>query len=212
MKKPGYFKKSVWIGCTTLASIFLFSMGFDHHKLHPLKPVETHVLPALVLDEAKVEIAASVMNGEESKKAFGHDLPSRGIYPLAISIQNNTGQTYSLSASSVDLPRVEASSVAFKITKSAIPRAIAYKVASFFFWPFAIPSTIDGIRVFAHNKQIKKDMRTKSMNDGVLAPYSTLNRVVFVKEDQFNPDFKVTLIDLENLEPVEFHVHADPLK
>ena len=212
MKKINYFRKSAWIGCITLASVFLFSMGFDHHRLHPLKPVESHMLPPLVIEESQVEIVASVMDGDQSKRVFGHDLPSRGVYPVEFSLQNNTGQTYSLCAGSVDLPRLEASSVAFKITNSTIPRSIAYKVAGFLFWPFMIPSTIDGIRVFAHHKKIKKDLRTKSMSDGVLAPYSTLHRVVFVKESDFKSDFKVTLIDLENLEPLEFQVHANALK
>ncbi len=183
-------------------------MGFDHHRLHPLKSVNTHLLPPLVLEEAKITVAAHVLDGEESKKAFGHDIPSRGIYPLQLSIQNNTSESYSLCASSVDLPRVAPSKVAWKISKSALPRAIAYKIASFFFWPLMIPSTIDGIRVMSHHNKIKRDMNAKAMKDEVIAPYSTLNRVLFVKKSEFKPSFKVTLIDIEDLHSTDFQVET----
>jgi len=145
------------------------------------------------------------MNSDESKQNFGHDLISRGVQPLQLSIQNNTSNEYSLCPSSVDLPRVEASKVAFKVTKSAIPRGIAYKVASLFFWPFMIPSTIDSIRVFSHHRSLKKDLMAKSMKEEIVAPYSTFHRVLFVPREEFKETFKVTLIDLDTLKPTEFN-------
>jgi hypothetical protein len=94
--------------------------------------------------------------------------------------------------------------VALKVTKSAIPRGIAYKIASFFFWPFMIPSTIDSIRVLSHHSSLKRDLMAKSMKEEIVAPYSTFHRVLFVPEKEFKENFKVTLIDLDTLEPTEF--------
>ncbi|MBS0604188.1 MAG: hypothetical protein JSS60_04010 [Verrucomicrobia bacterium] len=201
MKK--IFSKHLPATLTVLAGIFLLTTGFDRYTHHPLKAVTTELLPSFSLNDSRILVVAKVMTPEESKRSFGHDLLSRGVKPLQLTVQNNTSNEYSMCPSSVDLPRIEASKIAFKVTKSAIPRSIGYKIASFFFWPFMIPSTIDGIRVMAHHQKLKKDIIAKSMKDEIVAPYSTFNRVLFVSDKQFQETFKVTLIDLDTLKPTE---------
>lgn len=186
-----------------LGGIFLLTTGWDRYQAYPLKPVVTELLPSFSLAHDQVMVVAKAMSPEESKRSFGHDLISRGVQPLQLTIQNNTSQEYSLSPSSVDLPRIEPKKIAFKVTKSAIPRGIAYRVASFFFWPFMIPSTIDSLRVYSHHKSLKKDFTAKAMKEEILAPYSTFHRVLFVPKEEFKETFKVTLIELESLEPQE---------
>jgi hypothetical protein len=212
MKGSSFLKKYLPLGLTALAGVFILTTGFDRNQIHSLKSVSVELLPTFSLEESRVLVAAKVMTPEESKRNFGHDLISRGVKPLHVTIQNNTSNEYSLCPSSVDLPRIDASKVAFKITKSTIPRAIGYKIASFFFWPLMIPGTIDSIRVMAHHKKIKKDMKGKSMREEVVAPYSTFNRVLFVPEEKFLETFKVTLIDLETLQAEEFMTTADGLE
>jgi hypothetical protein len=204
LNKKSPFKKHLPTGLAILASVFLLTTGFQRLQLHPLKAVTSEMLPTFSLEESRVIVVAKVMSPEESKQNFGHDLLSRGVKPLQLTIQNNTSNEYSLCPSSVDLPRLSASKVAMKITKSSLPRSIGYKIASFFFWPFMIPSTIDGIRVLSHHQKIKKDIAGKSLKEEVLAPYSTFNRVLFVPEDKIQETFKVTLIDIESLKPTEF--------
>lgn len=198
------FKKHLPWGLAALAGVFLLTTGFERHHLHPLKPAAAEMLPTFALEESKVIVTAKAMTGDESKRNFGHDLVSRNVQPLQITIENNTANEYSLCPSSVDLPRISASKVAFKVTKSTIPRAIGYKIASFFFWPFIIPGTIDSIRVMSHHQKIKKDMAAKSMKEEVVASYSVFNRVLFVPKDKFQESFKVTLIDIESLQATEF--------
>ncbi len=197
-------KKYIPTSLAICLSIFLLTTGFERFQLHPLKSVASQLLPSFSLDEIQVLVAAKVMTVSESKRNFGHDMLSRGVKPLHLTIQNNTSNLYSLCPSSVDLPSISASKVAFKVSKSSIPRSIGYKIAGFLFWPFMIPGTIDGIRVMVHHKKLKNDLLAKSMKEEVIAPYSTLNRVLFVSDQQFQESFKVTLIDLETLKPLEF--------
>jgi hypothetical protein len=199
------FKKIFPAGLLALLSIFILTTSWQRYQSHPLAPVGAELLPNFSLDHTYVTVVAKAMSSSESKQNFGHDLVSRGVQPLQLSIQNNTSNEYSLCPSSVDLPRIEPSKVAFKVTKGAIPRGIAYKIASFFFWPFMIPSTIDSIRVLSHHKHLKKDLMAKSMRDEVVAPYSTFHRVLFVPKDAFKQTFKVTLIELDSLESTEFN-------
>ncbi len=213
VKKSIFFlKKHLLLGLAALAGIFLLTTGFDRQKIHPLKAVTSELLPSFSLEETRVLVAAKAMTAADSKRNFGHDLISRGVQPLQLTIQNNTSNEYSLCPSSVDLPRIDASKVAFKVTKSAIPRAIGYKIAGFLFWPLIIPGTIDSIRVMAHHNKLKKDLMAKSMKDEVVAPYSTFNRVLFVPEKEFQETFKVTLIDLETLKPTEFQTTVEGSK
>jgi hypothetical protein len=152
------------------------------------------------------------MTPDESKRAFGHDLPSRGVQPLQLTIQNNTSVQYSMCPGSIDLPRVEVNKIARKVTRSALGRSIGYRIAGFFFWPFMIPGTIDSIRVMMHHQKFKKDLTAKAMKEEVVAPYSTFHRVLFVPKDRFETAFKVTLIDIETLYPTEFETTvADPV-
>jgi len=212
VKKLLSFKKHLPLGLAALAGIFLLTTGFERHHLHPLKPVSTEMLPSFSLEESKVIVYTKAMTPDESKRNFGHDLVSRNVQPVQITIQNNTSNEYSLCPSSVDLPRIDASKVAFKVTKSSIPRAIGYKIASFFFWPFIVPSTIDSIRVMSHHQKIKKDMKAKSMKEEVVASYSVFNRVLFVPKDKFKESFKVTLIDIESLQATEFQTTVEGAK
>src|SRR5579871_1178247 len=158
MKKFFSFNKIFPMGLLGLATIFLLTTGLSRFQSHPLTPLTVELLPTFALNQSQVKVAAKAMTPEDSQQNFGHDLISRGVQPLQLSIQNNTSNEYSLCPSSVDLPRVEASKIAFKVTKSAIPRGVAYKIASIFFWPFVVPSTIDSIRVIAHHQHLKKDI------------------------------------------------------
>lgn len=203
-KKNTFLKKFNPLGLATLASIFLLTTSWEHYENHPLKSTTSSFLPAFSLGDAQLVVNAKAMTVAESKRSFGHDLLSRDVQPLQLTIENNTSNEYSLCASSVDLPRIEASRVAFKVTKSAIPRSIAYKIASLFFWPLAIPGAIDSIRTFTHHKNLKKDLKAKSLREETVAPYSVFHRVLFVPKDEFKETFKVTLIDLETLKPSEF--------
>lgn len=206
MKLFSFLKKQIPHSFIILSGVFLLTTGFDRQQIHPLKSVTSELLPSFSLDENRVVVTAKAMTSEESKRNFGHDLPSRGVQPLQLTIQNNTSDSYSLCPSSVDLPRIEASKIAFKITKSTIPRALGYKIASFFFWPFMIPSTIDSIRVMAHHQKFKKDLIAKSMREETVAPYATFNRVLFVPKEEFQHTFKLTLIELESLQATEFEL------
>lgn len=196
-------------GLLVLTSIFLLTTGWDRYQANPLRPVAVELLPFFSIQHNQIHVMAKAMTPEESKQNFGHDLISRGVQPLHLSIQNNTSDEYSLCPSSVDLPSIKPSKIAFKVTKAAIPRGIAYRVASFFFWPFMIPSTIDSIRVMAHHQHLKKDIIAKSMRDEIVAPYSTFHRVLFVPKAEFKKTFKVTLIELDSLEPTEFQTTVE---
>lgn len=200
------FKKCLSFAFGTLAGIFLLTTSFDRQQIHSLTSITTELLPSFSQKDSHVLVVAKAMTVSESKRNFGHDLISRGVQPVQLTIQNNTSDEYSLCPSSVDLPSVSPSKIAMKVTKSSFPRSIAYKIASLFFWPLMIPGTIDSIRVYTHHKKFKKELNAKSVRTEIVAPYSVYNRVLFVPQKEFQTTFKVTLIELETLQSTEFEV------
>lgn len=188
---------------TLLVGAFFLTTGWERCQLNLLQ-VGTERLMPFSKEERRVNVIAKAMSPEESKQYFGHDFISRGIQPIEFTIQNNSSLEYSLCPSSIDLPQLPPSKVAFQVTKSAIPRGIAYRIASFLFWPFLIPSTIDSIRVMSHHQQLKKEIKGVGVKQEVLASYSTFHRILFVPKEEIESSFTVTLIELESLEPIEF--------
>jgi hypothetical protein len=193
-----------------LGAMLLALSSWNAHKLGSVTPSAPQVAP-FGSEEGKVLITAKAYTHEESKVYLQRDLLDRGVQPLQVTIQNNTPNSFSVSASSVDLPHLEPSKVAFRVTKSAIPRAVAWKVASFFFWPLMIPSAIDGIRTMHTHSLLKRSFKAKCLKDEVILPYSTLNRILFVPEEKFKKAFDVTVIDLETLELWSYPIVAEGL-
>ncbi len=204
-------KKKIISTLSVIAVLGSFCLlpAFQQLPPKPLTSIATALLPTFDNEQADVVVTVKALTGGECKQLIMHDVVSRGVQPLQLTIENNTSETYSLCPSSVDLDRIEASKVAFKVTKSTIPRAIGYKIASFFFWPFMIPSTIDSIRTMHHHAKFKKDLKAKSMKEESIPPYSTFHRLIFVPESKLKEKFNVTLIELESLEHHVTEVHLE---
>ncbi|MBS0651266.1 MAG: hypothetical protein JSR93_08890 [Verrucomicrobia bacterium] len=188
-------------GMIGIAGALSVMTGMDHKRFSStfgsIVPEVMHFSP-----EHNVVVTAKTFTPDESKFLLGHDLISRGVVPVQVNVQNNTANEYSLCASSVDLPHIDPNKVAFKVSKSAIPRAIGWKILSFLFWPLMIPSTIDGIRTYTHHRNLKKDFNAKSLKEKgeVISPYSTFHRILFVPKDGLKETFAVTVIDIETME------------
>jgi hypothetical protein len=145
--------------------------------------------------EEGVQIRAKAYSPRESMIYLNRDLLHRGLQPLQVTIQNNTGDSFYLSNSGLDLPNMSSKAVAGKLTRSAIPRAIALRIAGFFFWPLLIPATIDSIITTKNYFDIRRDYYAKSIKDHpeLIVPYSTVNRVIFLPADQVADEFTLYL-------------------
>lgn len=158
--------------------------------------------------QSTVAVTVKTYTSEESRAFLGRDLLSRGIKPIQITVQNNTPNSYILSASGIDLTTYPSNQVAMKITKEAIPRSVAFKVAGMIFWPFMIPGTIDSIQTFKAHKRLKKEYSVKAVGQDPVVPYSTINRIIFVSDEKYKETFDVALYNKETKQPLYFHMNA----
>lgn len=201
-------KKYFSYGMIGVAGALSVMTGMEQKRLTAsFGSIVPEVLP--FTPEHEVVVTAKTFTPDESKFLLGHDLISRGVVPVQVNVQNNTANEYSLCASSVDMPHIDPSKVAFKVSKSAIPRAVGWKILSFLFWPLMIPSTIDGIRTYTYHRNLKKDFHAKSLKEKgeVVSPYSTFHRILFVPKDKVKEMFAVTVIDLETMEQRSVETH-----
>lgn len=191
-------------------SLFLITSSMNHHH--------SSVMPAILIEASAfdtmkkgLKISAKTYDATLSQNYLNHDLVRKGYTPVELKVQNNSAESYALSAASVALPNATASEVTWSVTKSAIPRGIAFKIASLFFWPLMIPSTIDSIITYKAHTTLKKDLEAKALKeqDEIVTPYTTVTRVLFVHTDGYYKDFSVSLEDVDSKELVVVPIISD---
>lgn len=154
-----------------------------------------------------LQVTARAYTPEQSTAALRKDLVRRGIQPLEITIQNHTAKTFSLCPSSVDLPSLTPKRVASKASSSPL-RAFGFRLLSFFFWPATIPSTIDTMIRMKSHASLKGRYEAVGMRKELVAPFSTVHRILFVPKGGFHDAFQVTLIELDTLQRTPIEVVA----
>src|SRR2546425_665315 len=96
-------KKIFYCGVIFFLAWVCLSLGWHNHRIQPLSSIATVVIPVFDPTEKTVDIQVKSLSPEESQKLLGYDLPSKGIQPLQITIQNNSPYQYSLCPASVDM-------------------------------------------------------------------------------------------------------------
>jgi hypothetical protein len=196
-------KIKLFASFTVILGLFAFVFCLGNYKKTPLN-LNASKAP-FERSEAGVTVSYKAYTPRESKASLNRDLLSRGYQPVQVTIQNNTSHTYSVSPRDVSLPLAGPANVAMSITKEAIPRSIAYKVAGFFFWPLIIPGTIDSIHTFQTHSNLKRDFAVKSLKRETVPPYATIHRILFVPLKSYQDDFSLVLRNTSNDIPIQFN-------
>ena len=152
----------------------------------------------MTMEDRKLEVTAKAYSPEESRHILHTDLIDMGYIPVEVTIRNQGDHAYAISMASTAMNSARPKDVAWTFTKGTIPRAIGWKVLSFVFWPFTIPSTIDSIHCFKKHRSIVKVLTAKGFKeiDEVVLPYSLVKRLLYVPKDSFYDTFSVSMEDL----------------
>jgi hypothetical protein len=185
-----------------LLILFLTTSGLlfvTKNSNYDTRPLETRNQVAAFKDEG-IYVNAIAYTAEESKYYLQRDLVSRGYQPIQLTIQNNSSSPLGLGHLSVDLPLVSGNKIAFQFFKETLPRSIGLKIASLFFWPFNVPSAIDGIMTYRNQKIMRHDYNAKTIKnyEEIIPAYSTMNRILFVKREDFQNCFNLVLQNKES--------------
>lgn len=185
-----------------LAGILASWESFDQKALASLETSAS----AFSKEAQGLTIIAKKYTPQESKSYLNRNLLNVGYQPMQVTVQNNTAEAFTFSLDGISQITAPVNKVANSVTKKALPRSIGLKVASFFFWPFMIPSTVDGIHLIKSHKKLKKDYLAKGVKEmsEEIAPYSTFHRVVFIPKKELRDTLTVTLFSKEEKVPVSF--------
>jgi hypothetical protein len=175
------------------------------------RPSFSH-LPSLIpgselfFEEETISICVKPLSPEESEKYLKTDAVKLGYTPVQITIENQSLDPYLVTSTSISLPLADAKDVASAAKRSSLPASIGLRVAGFIFWPFSIPSTMHGIKTMEAYEKNKKELSIKSIKEEIIPPYTTMNRVFFVKEKEYKSSFSVKLVNQETLESKIFSI------
>ncbi len=153
-----------------------------------------------------ISISVKPLTSEESEKYLKNDLLKLGYTPVQITIENQSLDPYLITPNSISLPLAKPKDIASAAKRSSLPASLGLRIAGFIFWPFSIPSTMHGIKTMEAYQKAKKELSIKSIKEEIIPPYSTMNRVFFVKQDEYKDSFSVTLVNQETLESKIFSV------
>ncbi|HSX04030.1 MAG TPA: hypothetical protein VLG76_04815 [Rhabdochlamydiaceae bacterium] len=188
--------KVLLISFVTVSCLFFVTKS-GNYRSNPIA-VPCHDVVTAFKDEG-IFVQATAYTAADSKYYLNQNLLEKGFRPIQISIQNNTSRPLGLGDLSVDLPLACGNQIATQFFKDTLPRAFALKIASLFFWPFTVPSTIDGIITYKSQKVMRHDYAAKTIKkyEEIIPAYSTINRILFVKQKDYRPSFKLVLQDKE---------------
>jgi ketosteroid isomerase-like protein len=174
---------------------------FASWKPSPIPPVFTE---EFTLEDRKLQVTAKAYTAEESRQILQTNLIGMGYIPVEVTIQNQGDHAYAISMASTAMSSARPKDVAWKYTVAGIPRAIGWKVLSYVFWPFTVPSTIDSIISYKKHRSIVKILTAKGFKevDEVVLPYSLVKRLLYIPEKSFYDTFSVSMEDLNGDELV----------
>lgn len=184
------------IGIFSLGIGTILLSGCAKYRAQPLDRLST-----CVPDEKGplITFAHKVLNKAECERYLGRDVLAKGYQPIHITFSNNTNRYINFSKANISIPCVHVGEITRKVRTSTAARASIYGVASaLFFWPLAIPAVVDGVGSSRANKRLNADFARKELRDQIVSPLSTINGLIFVPVENFDPEFKITLIDADN--------------
>jgi len=147
--------------------------------------------------QKRISMSYKIFNKGDCIKSLDRDVIAKGYQPIQISVRNDSDRYIRLCKSNIDMPLVSAGEVGRRVHTSTLTRVIGYGVAGLFLWPFLIPAAVDGMKSEQANQRLDIDFADKELSDQIIAPYSSANGLIFVRKEDFDPDFAISLVDIE---------------
>ena len=197
--------RSAWL---MMLPIFLTSCA--SYKARPLDTLSFNLEAPL----DNVYTSCKAFSKEDSNRYIGKNVLSHGYQPVQISIRNDSNDPFYLPVNGISLPIVDPEIIAKELEYSTAARTVAMTGAGFVGANLiAIPSmlllgplgvlvplatlvaapVVTGVKSSQANQQMEQDYNKKGVKDVYISPHTTINMLLFVSEDQYHPNFTITL-------------------
>lgn len=203
MKQTHYTHSIVMAGTLIITALFSSCAKYTPHNFH--QPIGVRQ------EQQRVTLVASALDENDCKYYFSRKVIAKGYQPIQLMIRNDSDKTYVLDGQSIDLQLVDKSFIAKELHLDVAHRVISWGIAGLFLWPFIIPAAVEGVKATSANKRLSIDFNDRAIdNDSyiTLAPRMALNKVMFVRYENFAPEFTVTLNDKYSKDSLNFFVEV----
>lgn len=190
--------------------VFLIALCACWKSFSPSPSSLAHETTSLPFEQSEegVQVSGKVYTEQESKAYLRVNLPAEGIVPIQITVKNHTPNAYTLSKESISLESLTSKEIAWAQSKKRLPGSIGLKVASLFFWPLMIPSTIEGTQALYSHRSLTKNLGAKTLQEKgeTLLPYTTTTRVLYIKQEAFSEKFSLNLQEANSQKKISLPV------
>lgn len=111
---------------------------------------------------------------------------------------NNTDRSFKFSLTDFSFPCVSYDQVANEVEFNTTKRVTLWGIGAFFIFPLIIPAIMEAVESPKANQQLYTDFAKKSLTDQIIAPYETINGLIFVASEHFDLNFSFTVTDKIN--------------
>jgi len=190
---------------SVIASAFIFLSGCASYNASSLNTLTSEAVFSSV-EKQDLIVVAKTFDPSDCKRYLDRNVIAEGYQPVQLYIENNSDKDYIFSLNRISLPFVRSEEVAKKVHTSTVGRAVGYGVGALFLWPFAIPAIVDGIKSSEANQALDNDFSTKAASDQVISSHSYFNKLLFVPINDYQPNFRITLIEKDSKKIKEVEV------
>lgn len=183
----------------SFAGVILLGLsGCARYQAQSLKRLSTDTSNQITNNS--ISYASRAFDRCDCKRYLDRNVIEQGYQPVHLTITNNTDRNLNFLLEGISMPCLDAQEVAQKVHTSTLARAASYGVAGLFIWPLLIPAVVDGIGSSQANEKLDSDFERKAMRNQTIMPYNTINGLVFVSSASYDPNFRITLTDIQTSE------------
>jgi hypothetical protein len=169
--------------------------GCAHYRAKPLRRLTVR---NFAHTEHVVSFEHHVFDKYDCRCYLDRNVKGRGYQVIHITLTNNTHNTLSFSPSRFSFPCIDPQEVADTVHTNTTARAVGYGLTGIFVWPFLVPALVDGIGSSKANEKLNIDFHRKALHEQFVKPLSTINGLIFVPNESFDPDFSFVVTDVTN--------------
>jgi hypothetical protein len=154
------------------------------------------------IEERNIKIIKKELAERDNRKFFDRKLIARGYQPIQLYIQNNSNHILTLDSDNISLPLETEKDVTDKMHRDYLA-----KITKNFIIGGPILATAEWIQSYNCNSKIDEDLKNKGFFEASsikIKPHQAFNRVLFVKLNNYNSDFDITLVDMRSNEKMTF--------
>lgn len=144
-----------------------------------------------------VSFEYKALKSSDCKKYFNSkNLIKKGYRPIQIALTNHSNNNFAISLNNFNLSLTSAADVAYNMHRDGMKRAIGFTVGSLFIPILIIPAIVQGFGANSYNEQMDRDFSSKALELMVIAPYQTINGVIFVNSYQPVKNFTFSITNV----------------